>query len=319
MKILVYGSGALGSLMIHYLCKAGNDVTVVARSTADELRRNGLIVRHYLQRKTTIDHPKIVESAPLGEQFDIVFSVMQGQQQKALLDVFIGLKTNLLVLVGNNLEADHCQNRILAERNDLQLLFGFQNSAGHREGGKAVVGRLPVTELFVGGLHQPAPDWAIDAIRKAFSIKDYKVTPISDMQAYYLCHVAEVMPYGYMCYKCGCNLKQLTRRDIEFIMQASKECFAYLKSAGVSVMPKGEDRFYNGGLRTYAMFLLYRLMSKTVLGRLMVSDHCQNGIEEMIYIDQKFDEWRRQHRGSPMPTWDGIRRHMPENKADISV
>ena len=84
MKILVYGSGALGSLMIHFLCKAGNDVTVVARSTADELRRNGLVVRHYLQRKTTTDHPKIVESAPVDEPFDIVFSEMQGQQQKSL-------------------------------------------------------------------------------------------------------------------------------------------------------------------------------------------------------------------------------------------
>ena len=319
MKILVYGSGALGSLMIHFLCKAGNDVTVVACSTAGELRRNGLVVRHYLQRKTTTDHPKIVESAPVDERFDIVISLMQGQQQKALLDAFICLKTNLLVLVGNNLEADYCQNRILAERNDLQLLFGFQNSAGHREGGKAVVARLPVTELFVGGLHQPAPDWAIDTIRKAFSIKDYKITPISDMQAYYLSHVAEVMPYGYMCYKCGCNLKKLRRYDIQLIMQASKECFAYLKSTGVSVMPEGEDRFYNGGLRTYAMFLLYRLMSKTVLGRLMVSDHCQNGIEEMIYIDQKFDEWRRQHSGSPMPTWDGIRRYMPKSREDIIV
>lgn len=319
MKILVYGSGALGSLMIHFLCKAGNDVTVVARSTADELRRNGLVVRHYLQRKTTTDHPKIVESAPVDERFDIVISLMQGQQQKALLDAFISLRTNLLVLVGNNLEADYCQNRILAERNDLQLLFGFQNSAGHREGGKAVVARLPVTELFVGGLHQPAPDWAIDTIRKAFSIKDYKITPISDMQAYYLCHVAEVMPYGYMCYKCGCNLKKLRRHDIQLIMQASKECFAYLKSTGVSVMPEDEDRFYNGGLRTYAMFLLYRLMSKTVLGRLMVSDHCQNGIEEMIYIDQKFDEWRCQHHGSSMPTWDGIRRHMTKSREEIIV
>lgn len=35
MKILVYGVGATGSLMIHYLCKMGNDVTVIAYSTYD--------------------------------------------------------------------------------------------------------------------------------------------------------------------------------------------------------------------------------------------------------------------------------------------
>ena len=38
MTILVFGAGAIGSLMAHYLCKAGNDVTVVARSTYEELR-----------------------------------------------------------------------------------------------------------------------------------------------------------------------------------------------------------------------------------------------------------------------------------------
>lgn len=32
MRILLYGVGALGSLMTHFLCKAGNDVTIVARS-----------------------------------------------------------------------------------------------------------------------------------------------------------------------------------------------------------------------------------------------------------------------------------------------
>ena len=169
MKIIVFGSGALGSLMIHFLCKAGNDVTVVARSTADELRRNGLIVKHYLQRKTSIDHPTILESVPTDEHFDIAFSVMQGQQQKELLETFKKLDTNILVLVGNNLEADFCQNSILEKRPDLHLLFGFQNSAGHREGDKSIAARLPVTKLFVGGLHNAASETDLVAIQKAFN------------------------------------------------------------------------------------------------------------------------------------------------------
>ena len=53
MRILVYGVGAIGSLMVHYLCKAGNDVTIIARSTYDELKNNGLVIRHHLQKKTT--------------------------------------------------------------------------------------------------------------------------------------------------------------------------------------------------------------------------------------------------------------------------
>lgn len=312
MKIVVFGSGALGSLMIHFLCKAGNDVTVVARSTADELRRNGLVVRHYLQQKTTIDHPTILENAPTDEHFDIAFSVMQGQQQKELLETFKKLNTNILVLVGNNLEAEFCQNSILENRPNLHLLFGFQNSAGHREGAKAIAARLPVTKLFVGGLHNAASKIDITTIQKAFNSKDVKITPIENMYAYYLYHVAEVMPYGYMCYKVNGNLKKLKRRDIKTIMLATKECFTYLKSTGICAMPKGEENFYNGGIKTYAMFLLYRIVSKTILGQLMVADHCKNGIKEMIYIHHKFEEWRHQHNSIPMPTWDKISQYIPE-------
>jgi hypothetical protein len=36
--------------------------------------------------------------------------------------------------------------------------------------------------------------------------------------------------------------------------------------------------------------MLYSVMSKTVLGKLMVSDHCENGIREMKYLDELFEE-----------------------------
>lgn len=43
MKVLVYGIGVIGSLTVHELCKAGNDVTVVSRGCWKEvLERQGL-------------------------------------------------------------------------------------------------------------------------------------------------------------------------------------------------------------------------------------------------------------------------------------
>ena len=45
-------------------------------------------------------------------------------------------------------------------------------------------------------------------------------------------------------------------------------------------------------------------MSKTVLGKLMVSDHCENGIREMKYLDELFEQYRNEHPGRQMSTWD---------------
>jgi 2-dehydropantoate 2-reductase len=67
MKILVYGCGVIGSLMVHTLCRAGNDVTVVSKGAwGDVLQKNGLRIHHQLQRKDTVDHPKVAKELPDG-------------------------------------------------------------------------------------------------------------------------------------------------------------------------------------------------------------------------------------------------------------
>ena len=55
-------------------------------------------------------------------------------------------------------------------------------------------------------------------------------------------------------------------------------------------MPPGDDSYYVGGAKNKAMHMLYSVISKTVLGKLMVSDHCENGIREMKYLDELFEE-----------------------------
>ena len=65
------------------------------------------------------------------------------------------------------------------------------------------------------------------------------------------------MPYILMCYKVGCDLKKLRRKDIKRIVTASGECFEYLESVGISVMPVGEDKLFKKGIMGYVTFLLY--------------------------------------------------------------
>ena len=69
MELVLYGVGAIGSLVTHYLIKAGNDVTVVAGSTAEVLKKEGLVIEHYLQgHKITVDRPNV--------KFSMVFKIL---------------------------------------------------------------------------------------------------------------------------------------------------------------------------------------------------------------------------------------------------
>ena len=63
MKVLVYGSGVIGSYLAHVLCTAGNDVTMLARGKwKEQLEKNGLRIIHHLQHKETLDHPAVIEA-----------------------------------------------------------------------------------------------------------------------------------------------------------------------------------------------------------------------------------------------------------------
>ena len=53
MRVLVFGVGAIGSLMVHYLCKAGNDVAVVARSTYEELKKKDSSLAALFKKKNS--------------------------------------------------------------------------------------------------------------------------------------------------------------------------------------------------------------------------------------------------------------------------
>ena len=82
MKVLVYGAGVIGGQLVHTLIKSGNDVTVIARGAwKDTLEKDGLRIRHYIQKKDTVDHPRVLEK-PDAQRYDIVFAVMQYRQME---------------------------------------------------------------------------------------------------------------------------------------------------------------------------------------------------------------------------------------------
>ena len=102
MKVLVYGSGVIGWYLAHVLCAAGNDVTLLARGQwKEQLQQNGLRIRHHLQRKTTLDHPRVIGDIEEEKAFDAVFAVMPYNKMPAILEPLAAIHAPIIVLVGN--------------------------------------------------------------------------------------------------------------------------------------------------------------------------------------------------------------------------
>ena len=318
MRILVYGAGVIGSYLAHVLCAAGNDVSLLARGKRrDELEWDGLVIRHHLQRRTTVDHPHVVGRLGPEDGYDAVFAVMQYQQMEAILDDLAACGSPLVVLVGNNPSAPEME-RYLREHSPMPrtVLFGFQATGGRREKGRVVCVRFGAGELECGCLHGE-PDAAVkDRLARIFAGTKYRPAYCSDMDAWYKCHLALILPVGYVCYANGCDLKKASRAQLRQMMAAIGESYGLLRALGCPILPRGVEAYFGRGPKKCLLSALLRVMAKTAVGRLAASDHCRSAVTEMRALDEAFCALRARKPEYPMPAWSSLERHMPPKERE---
>ena len=314
MKILVYGCGVIGSYLTHILCRAGNDVTVCARGRTKKLLENyGLRIKHKLQKSKTTDYPKDVGKADENEHYDIVFSIMQGQQQTALLTDLARVSAPLFVLVGNNLCAAETEREFhRLAGGGKTLLFGFQGTGGVREKTYSVCVRFGASRLTVGGLHSEPTAQQKAVLKKAFSGTKYGLVFIDDMEGWLYCHAAFILPIVYISYAYGCDLRTAPKQALDLLMDAAEEGYALIRCSGIKIRPVGDDKYFESKPKIAAMKLEMLGIARTTIGELVATDHCRNAVTEMEYLDREFAGLREKAGTFPMPNWDRLRAAMPD-------
>ena len=295
MKVLVYGSGVIGSYLAHVLCSAGNDVTVLARGVWKErLEKNGLTIRHHLQGKVTRDHPRVIGDISEDDTYDAVFAVMPYHKIGAILEPLAALYSPLVILVGNNVRPGEMEKTILEKTVcEKQVLFGFQPTAGKREkeNGVLICERLGAGIMDLGRLHGETDEETRVRLETMFGNTGYRLHWQPDMEAYLICHLAAILPIGYLAYACGGDMRSSTGAQRKLMRLASREAYAMLKKQGIPILPEGDHRFYAPGVRGRLMQLAYFVMAKNkTIGDLVACEHCRNAYEEMELLDKAFCE-----------------------------
>ena len=317
MKVLVYGSGVIGSYLAHVLMSAGNDVTVLARGRwREQLETHGLRIRHHLQRSQTLDHPKVIGDISEGGSYDAVFAVMPYNKIGAILKPLAAMRAPLVVLVGNNMNPAAMEKVILdGTVCEKQVLFGFQVTAGKRdmEKGLLVCERLGAGNMDLGGLHRLPDETIRSKLNEAFAGTGYRLNWQPDMEAYLVCHLAAILPIGYLAYACDGDMRSSTGAQRRLMRLASREAYTMLKTRGIPILPAGDDRYYAPGPRGRLMQFLYFVMAKNkTIGDLVACEHCRNAYEEMEMLDAAFMEIVARTPGAPMPHWHELRAQMPD-------
>lgn len=286
MRILIIGAGVLGSNLAHSL-KKGNNVTILAiNKTFENLKNNGLIIKHKFGKKT-VDYFNIIDKQDENDIYDVIFIVTRFSSLDSIVPIIENNKSKNIVFVGNNITAEK-----YAKIKDKNVLFAFFMAAGKKD--EEYINSICLNKITIGRI-----DGKIisnEFIKSIFKETKIKVIIENKMNDYLKSHACAVLPLVFACYKVNGNLK-LLKKDKEYsllIMDAIIEGYDVLKELGYEILPKGEyeDCVNKKNLCAF----IYRFMFSNFIGKMCISDHAMSAREEFILLESEFEKLKEKSK-----------------------
>ena len=286
MRILIIGAGVLGSNLAHSI-KKGNGVTILARNkTYENLKNNGLIIKHKLGNKT-VDHFNVIDKLDENDIYDVIFVVSRFSSLDSIVKIIEKNKSKNIVFVGNNFTAEKYMNI-----KDKNILFAFFMGAGKKYDG--YINSICLNKIEIG--RTDGKDISNEFIKSIFKETKIKLTIENKMNDYLKTHACAVLPLVFASYKVDGNLK-LLKKDKEYsllIMDAIIEGYDVLKKLGYEILPKGE--YENCVNKKEKCVFIYRFMFSNFIGKMCISDHAMSAREEFILLDNEFEKLKKKSK-----------------------
>ena len=286
MRILIIGAGVVGSNLAHSI-KKGNDVTILARNkTYENLKKNGLIIKHKLGRRT-VEHFNVIEKLEENDIYDAIFVVSRFSSLDSIVPIIESNKSKNIIFVGNNMLAEK-----YATIKDKNVLFAFFMAAGKKY--DAYIDSICLNKIQIGRID--GKDISNDFIRAIFKETKMKVMIENKMNDYLKTHACAVLPLVFASYKVNGNLK-LLKKDKEYsllIMDAIIEEYDVLKKLGYEILPKGE--YENCVNKKNFCAFIYRFMFSNFIGKMCISDHAMSAREEFILLESEFEKLKKKSK-----------------------
>ncbi|WP_342556170.1 2-dehydropantoate 2-reductase N-terminal domain-containing protein [Paenibacillus sp. FSL R7-0652] len=300
MNILVYGAGVQGSYLAHVLIQGGHHVTVLARGKrAEELEEEGVVIRHYLQRRTTTDYVRVIRSLEPNDTYDLIFVMMKYSDFGAVLPILADNDSRHIILVGNNMDTYAMHDFLSTHgRSPKQVAFGFQTTAGTRTDGKVICIRGGQGQMVVGALNGPIPFRSL--LEQAFLRTKYKLNDHDQIDAWLKNHMVLVVPMNMVILFHHFQMKQVARDDkrMRLLVAAMGEGFRVLDSLGYPLTPAVQaawitryPRLIRRALKLFFMLPFSRLIDGTNA--------------ELSALNDSFTELRARSE-IPTPNWDEL-------------
>ncbi len=308
MKILFYGAGVIGSLCASELfshrdkikeCindeedkypindKHSVEISILARGKRlEDIRKNGIIINHYLQKKETIVNVPVIETLEEEDIYDFIFVIMRKNQVLEILSILQRNKSKNIIFLGNNgTGIDDYQDLISKER----IILGFPSAGGRREGPIIKSIHSEKGSITLGEINGKITPRLLIII-KIFEAANFPTILTDNIDAWLKYHIAMVSPLANGIYYANGDNYRLAkdRNGIKLVILAIKEGFWVLKNLNIPIYPD-----YFKKLFRYPRFLQIFFFKKVLgseKGELAIRDHAMAAVDEMRQIADEFQE-----------------------------
>ncbi len=328
MKILVYGSGPLGSLFAAKLGQSGNDVSILARGQRlADLREYGIVLEDWRTKERSITRVNVVERLAPEDAYDLVLVIMRKNNALDILPVLAANRhTPNVAFMMNNAAGPACWIEALGKE---RVLIGFPSSAGNRDG--HVIHYVTGTEekpmsILLGEVDGQITERTRQIARVFDQVPVWRAEIRTDMDTWHRYHVALLMPsLAPALYACGTDRHRMvrTRDAITLAVRAIHEGFRVLQGLGLPVTPSSLKKF-TWLPEPIMVPLLQRLLVDKRMDIAMVG-HANAARDEMKHLADEFLALARP-TGIPTPAIDRLYPYfdpqtplMPDGSAEIPL
>jgi 2-dehydropantoate 2-reductase len=227
MKIVVVGSGVIGSIYGGLLARSGQDVTLIARGQRlTDLRTHGLVLEDADSgERTEISLPILAELSP-EDRYDLVLVSVRSEQFASTLPIINGVDAGSDVLMFGNTTGNQTELvTALGER----AFFGFPAAGGVHDGPIVRYVCIHQQRTMLGEADGTSTT-RIRRLQTMFGDAGFRTKVSANIGGWMIGHSAFVVPIGFALYRFDTNAAALAAdgRTLRLMVLATRDVFEAL-------------------------------------------------------------------------------------------
>lgn len=287
MKILMFGSGVIGSIFGLRFSKINQQVSMYARGERlKELNSKGLLYKENKEIKQA--DVRIISNLSHNEKYDFIFvTVRYDQIETALEQIKLIDCDNIITMVNNPNGYEEWEKVVGVNR----IIPAFPGAGGMIENG---VLNFKITPAFIQsttfGELNGRKSGRIKTLVKLFKEAKIPYSISSNMDAWQKCHLALVLPLAIGIYKDGGDnfSTSKNKKALNYMSSTLKGNFFKLKAMGIKITPK---RFiFLQYVPSYILIYLLKTIYNTDFAGTVICEHALNARGEMDRLEIDFQK-----------------------------